>query len=391
MEQINNYITGIQSTVDNLPRGLIEEVIHTLHEARMYGRQVFIMGNGGSASTASHFVCDLAKNTRKEGWPHFKAIGLTDNMAIFSAYANDEGYENVFAQQLASLVRPKDIVIGISASGNSPNVLQAIRMAKEHNAKTIGFTGFDGGRLGEMVDLHIHVKSNIIEHVEDIHLMLEHMVVKTLREIVYQGKAYSLHNLAPEPRISSHKTVTGIEIGTLTPEEMAADRARTSELLYAISRELAEKVDLKDLLQRILQMTLTSVGAASGSIVVLDEYGEIIEGALAYNGTLTIQTTQQLADILAHGLAGWVVENKQAALIPSTRDDPRWLPRSWENDYGSRSALSVPLMTHDRVVGVLTMVHPQVGRFTIEDLSLLTAIALTVSITSAKSLTFNGN
>ena len=143
------------------------------------------MGNGGSASTATHFVCDLAKNTRKEGWPHYKVIGLADNMAIFSAYANDEGYENVFAQQLANLVMPQDIVIGISASGHSKNVLNAMLLAKSQDATTIGFTGFDGGRLSSMVDINIHVNSNIIEHVEDIHLVLEHMIVKALREQVY--------------------------------------------------------------------------------------------------------------------------------------------------------------------------------------------------------------
>jgi D-sedoheptulose 7-phosphate isomerase len=143
------------------------------------------MGNGGSASTATHFVCDLAKNTRKEGWPHFKVIGLADNMALFSAYANDEGYENVFAQQLANLVMPEDIVIAISASGNSKNVLNGVSLAKTANAITIGFTGFDGGKLCSMVDINIHVNSNIIEHVEDIHLILEHMIVRSLRERVY--------------------------------------------------------------------------------------------------------------------------------------------------------------------------------------------------------------
>ena len=112
--KVNEYITTIMETIRQLPVELIEEVIDTLHQARLSEKQVFIMGNGGSASTASHFVCDLAKNTRKEGWPHYKAIGLTDNMAIFSAYANDEGYDNVFAQQLASLISPGDIVIGIS-------------------------------------------------------------------------------------------------------------------------------------------------------------------------------------------------------------------------------------------------------------------------------------
>ena len=187
MENIQSYISTLHQTMDQLPQELIAEVIKILQRARMQGNQVFIMGNGGSASTATHFVCDLAKNTRHPELPHFRAIGLTDNMAIFSAYANDEGYENVFAKQLANLIQPGDVVIGISASGNSQNVLNAIQEVKRNSVTTIAFTGFDGGRLGGMVDVNIHVKSHIIEHVEDIHLILEHMIVKAIKDQPYLG------------------------------------------------------------------------------------------------------------------------------------------------------------------------------------------------------------
>jgi D-sedoheptulose 7-phosphate isomerase len=185
MKRVVDYLSSLQQTMNELPKENIVSLIELLQAARLDGRQVFIMGNGGSASTATHFVCDLAKNTRKNGLPHFKVIGLTDNMALFSAYANDEGYENVFSQQLANLVAPGDVVIGISASGNSKNVLNAVELAKARHATTVGFTGFDGGLLCPMVDLNIHVNSNIIEHVEDIHLMLEHMIVKAIKDDVY--------------------------------------------------------------------------------------------------------------------------------------------------------------------------------------------------------------
>ena len=185
MQRVINYVAALQDTLNQLPKEAIVRVIELLHCARLEGKQIFIMGNGGSASTATHFVCDLAKNTRKDGWPPYKVIGLSDNMALFSAYANDEGYENVFAQQLANLVMPEDIVIAISASGNSRNVLNAVLLAKSHGATTIGLTGFDGGSLATMVDINVHVNSRVIEHVEDIHLMLEHMIVKSLREHVH--------------------------------------------------------------------------------------------------------------------------------------------------------------------------------------------------------------
>ena len=181
MESIQAYISALQLTMDQLPRQLIADVIDLLQQARMKGSQVFILGNGGSASTASHFACDLAKNTRQEGLPHFRVIGLTDNMAMFSALANDQGYENVFSEQLAGLVRPGDIVIAISASGNSKNVIKAAQVAYRHQATVIGFTGFDGGRLGQIANINIRVNSSTIEHVEDIHLMLEHLIVKCIK------------------------------------------------------------------------------------------------------------------------------------------------------------------------------------------------------------------
>ena len=110
MEYIQNYLSQLQKTIDTLPKHLIVDVIAILQQARIQANQVFIMGNGGSASTASHFVCDLAKNTRRKGLPNFRVIGLTDNMASFSAYANDEGYENVFSQQLMNLIKPGDLI-----------------------------------------------------------------------------------------------------------------------------------------------------------------------------------------------------------------------------------------------------------------------------------------
>lgn len=182
MNHIQSYVIELKQILDNLSVGLVEQVLTILHEARLENKQVFILGNGGSASTASHFVCDLGKNTRVKGAPNFRVMGLTDNMALFSALANDEGYENVFAQQLANHLQPGDVVIGISTSGNSQNVVNAIQLAKTMDAKTVGFTGFNSGKLGSLVDVDLHVPSHSIEHVEDVHLVLEHLITKALRE-----------------------------------------------------------------------------------------------------------------------------------------------------------------------------------------------------------------
>ncbi len=182
MNFIQNYIVELKETLDDLSEDVIEQVLEILHDARMNNKQVFILGNGGSASTASHFVCDLGKNTRVQRTPNFRVMGLTDNMALFSALANDEGYENVFAHQLGNYLQHGDVVIGISTSGNSKNVINAIQLAISGGATTIGFTGFDSGELGLLVDVNLHVPSNSIEQVEDVHLVLEHLITKALRE-----------------------------------------------------------------------------------------------------------------------------------------------------------------------------------------------------------------
>jgi D-sedoheptulose 7-phosphate isomerase len=182
MESIVDYFSGIKRTIDNLPIEAIEEAICLLQDARLQGRQVFVMGNGGSAATASHIAADMAKSTRDASLPPFKVMGLTDNMPIFSAYANDEGYETVFAEQLNSFINQDDIVIGISGSGNSPNVINGIKLANSRYAKTIGFTGLSGGQLKSLVHLCVHIPTDRMDQAEDFHLMVAHSIIRYLAE-----------------------------------------------------------------------------------------------------------------------------------------------------------------------------------------------------------------
>lgn len=341
MDAVRDYLTDLGGLLDRLPEQAIEETIDLLCQARLEDRQVFIMGNGGSASTASHFVCDLAKNTRLAGFPDYRVIGLADNMPIFSALANDEGYENVFAQQLASFVRPGDIVIAISTSGNSPNVIKAVELANQVGARTLGLTGFDGGLLGSLAELHLHVPSHCIEHVEDLHLVLEHLICKALRERV-------------------HASV---------------------ELVREFVFQQDGERPLPDFLGRILEQSRLRVGAASGSILLLSERGGVDHAAMAYAGDVRMSVSPSLEDAMRRGLAGWVVENRKAALVPSTLDDPRWIPASWEEKGAhSRSAVSVPVMAQDRVWGVLTLSRSQPDPFASGDLVLLAAIAACISL-----------
>jgi D-sedoheptulose 7-phosphate isomerase len=330
MYPLQKYLTELQVVLAELPLDKIREVIDTLNEARFSGQHIFTLGNGGSASTASHFVCDLGKNARQPGLPPFKVIGLADNIAALSAYANDEGYEVIFARQLSSLVAPGDVVIGISTSGRSPNVLAAMQVAREAGAKTIGFTGFDGGALGQMVDIHVNVPSDCVEQIEDVHLMLEHLITVTLRDELGQKAA--------------------------------------AELLYQkIERDLAGQLDQRATFRLLLQRSLDRIGASSGSLLVIDEKGDVSEGIMAYSGKLEPMASQEYAEICERGLARWVIENRRAALVPNTREDPRWLRRKWE-DTSSRSAISIPLVYNGHLIGVLTLVHSRAGQFTNDDL-----------------------
>ena len=380
MLPIDEYFKEIKNIIDKVSLEVIEEVVSILQEARINGRHVFIMGNGGSASTASHFVCDLAKSTRSPRWPNFRVIGLTDNMAIISAYANDEGYETIFAEQLNNLIHPSDVVIGISASGNSKNILNAIKLANHRNAKTIAFTAMNGGKLRQLAQVCIHVPTTRVDQGEDIHLMLEHIISDALARQAEFIQPYAISDLSKsgfeEYGEELIKQLFGQPMKLADCSQEPPDESGSPKILSSISQEFASKFDLHKLLMRILNLTVNYVGASSGSIVVLDEKGEVIDGASAYSGVIEERPVERFAETVQKGLAGWVVENRKPAIVANTEEDPRWLKRVWET---SRSAISIPLMTMDRVIGVLTLTRMQTQQFNMEDLSLLTAVTLTLS------------
>ena len=160
----------------------VESVSNTLLEARDRGSHIFVVGNGGSAATASHMATDLMLGSGLVN-PPLRVIALTDNQAIITATSNDVSFNQVFSRQLIHLAQRGDILIIVSASGNSPNVLACAEAAKELGLTTIAFTGFDGGGLATMVDLLVHVPTRIGAYgsVEDVHLMVNHMITEQLK------------------------------------------------------------------------------------------------------------------------------------------------------------------------------------------------------------------
>ena len=186
VEYIQKYLDEVGRILQNLPRAEIAQVIDLLTQARIEGKRIFVMGNGGSAAMASHFVCDLGKGTVQEGEARFKIMSLTDNVPLLTAYANDFGYETVFAEPLASLAEPGDVAIAISSSGNSVNVLQAMEMARKLGLTTIGITGFEGGKLKEVTDVCVIVPADAqhpdgMQHAEDGQWVVLHAIFVAIR------------------------------------------------------------------------------------------------------------------------------------------------------------------------------------------------------------------
>ena len=182
-ELIQSYIQSMYELLQALPIDDIQRAIDTLIEASRSGHTVYIMGNGGSAATASHMANDLSKGTMVPGAPRFKAISLTDNVPLITAWANDTEYARIFEAQLDPLIQAGDVAIGISGSGNSENVLRAIRLAKARGAHTIGFTGASGGKLAYLVDVNILASRASMEPAEDVHMFLDHLICTTIREL----------------------------------------------------------------------------------------------------------------------------------------------------------------------------------------------------------------
>lgn len=185
---ISQYLREVKLCLDKLDIAKIELAVDMLVEAYKNDRRVFILGNGGSASTASHMACDLGKGTLQRFYDNeerrFKVISLTDNVALMTAFANDLSFDDIFIQQLRNLIETDDIVIALSGSGNSPNVVKAMEYAKLCGAKTIGLLGFKtGGKVGNLVDCAIITDSKFYGPIEDVQLVLNHLIAAWLAKV----------------------------------------------------------------------------------------------------------------------------------------------------------------------------------------------------------------
>ena len=173
---VTAYLEQLRATLDSIELPKVEQAIQWFREARDEERQIFVCGNGGSAATASHFVTDIVKGASYGRSTRFRILALTDSLPTITAYANDAGYDCVFAEQLKNFARPGDLVMAISSSGNSPNVLRAIECANSIGCRTLALTGGDGGKLGPLAQLDLRVTGTHTGRIEDAHLVICHLI-----------------------------------------------------------------------------------------------------------------------------------------------------------------------------------------------------------------------
>ena len=181
MPKIDDYLTRLKCAMDNLDRAEVNNFINILLEARKNGKTIYVMGNGGSASTAAHFKCDIEKGTvTAQSKEKFKIVSLCDNLPTIMAYANDVSYEDIFVEQLRNHLNKNDVVIAFSGSGNSKNVIKAIEYANQCGAVTCGVTGYDGGELKKTAKYSVNANVSDMQISEDVHMMLLHLTMQAL-------------------------------------------------------------------------------------------------------------------------------------------------------------------------------------------------------------------
>jgi D-sedoheptulose 7-phosphate isomerase len=183
---VPSYLEELAGTIQKLPVPAIDRLVQVFLQAYKRGRTIFLFGNGGSASLASHMTCDLGKGAAPAAGKRLRAIALTDNVALITAWANDTHYERIFAEQLENLLQPGDVAFAISGSGNSANILAALNFARRTGAVTAGLTGFQGGHMKSLCDVCVIVPSDNTQIIEDLHVSIAHSAFRVLRHEIQE-------------------------------------------------------------------------------------------------------------------------------------------------------------------------------------------------------------
>ncbi len=183
------YLGGLTSLLESFDVDRFEQIVTSILDAYHKGKHIFVMGNGGSAATASHFACDINKGCCMDLDKKFKMLCVHDNIPSLMAWANDVAYDAAFVEQMKNFFDPGDLVIGFSGSGNSENVLSAVRYAKQNGGRTIGLSGFSGGNLAKLADISFVTAVDDMQKVEDLHLIIVHMIMQAVHGALHESVA----------------------------------------------------------------------------------------------------------------------------------------------------------------------------------------------------------
>ncbi|HEX9773971.1 MAG TPA: SIS domain-containing protein [Actinomycetota bacterium] len=317
-----NFIMQYLGTVENILKQVdadhLEEIIDVIYTAYREDRQIFLMGNGGGAATSMHFTCDLNKTAIVPGRRRVRAMSLTDNTSLVTAWANDTNYTNIFGEQLVNFARPGDLVIGFTASGMSVNIVNAIALANELGCDTIAFVGFDGGTVGAIAKNVLHIRSTSYQHIEDVHLLLCHVITNALQDRARQD----------------------VTLTTAGVSDEVQERVRR---IYYVRQQLAAEPSIERRWRMIPDQVRRTIGFDRAMLYVVGDAGLHMESA--YN----VGSIEGDLDLEADLVECEAARDRRAIAV--TEPDGR-TPSLPAYD-GLRSYAVAPIVRDDRAVGVL--------------------------------------
>lgn len=343
---ILKYLSSVEGILKDIRGDQLEKIIDVLFDAYRADQGIFLMGNGGGAATAMHFTCDLNKTAIVPGRRRMRAMSLSDNTSLVTAWANDTQYTNIFGEQLVNFARPGDIVMGFTASGMSVNILNAIALANEIGCTTIAFVGFDGGTVGAIAKHVLHIPSNSYQHIEDVHLLLCHVITNALQERAKRDES-----------LASEATADAFE-------------ERTRKISYAMQQLRAERSHANRLRMIPDQMART---IGFDAAIVFEVAGNELRFAAGHNtrdGEFPIKLTEDYYETEA-------VRDHSSLTVAST-DDPR-VPAGHPAYSSLKSYAISPIVDHDETVALLVGGYTSEHRaITPRDAQLLSVFAYSV-------------
>ena len=377
--RIRSYLVNLPFDVDPLPLDELERLITLLHSARLRGARQVVIGDRESECAIRLLASDLSQlAVRKE-----KNVYVVQNKAqswLTTGNWKDRGvFRTVDPARLDKTFRLGDVLVVVARDSGTPEIRDAVRFASRAGARTIGITGSSGGDLMPQVDINLHLSSDSGEQFENFFLFLENLIVKSLRSIEQEAErdqASETLEVVASPAAQDATQPSLAETLALDGIVSNAKVNTTLEKLIALKDSLSTEPPADQCLRLVLRTSLEVFEAKSGSLLLLDRDGKASRAAIAYEGEVHLYPPEHVMDTLQRGLASWVIAQRQPALVTDTRQDSRWLRRNWEEQAGSRSAISVPILEAGQVIGVLTLAYPQAGRFNQSDLLLLAAIAV---------------